>query len=348
MGRLLCVTFLTIGAALPAHANHATVKRNVNLRRDPSTAQAPIRLLAPPETLELLELTPTTGYLKVRTTASEEGWVWSRNIVVEPHTPEGEARAFSQPATGFEARKARATARGSSTGPCADNLYTCPTDGCEHPGTPHALLNNAKRGIGADTSGPFTRLTFQQFVRLQAIVDDKGIDLGHNSHLTQAERDELKDLNLGDGTTAGEGDRVELVGFIASDHELGSSSKESVNCRLNGRFADNDVHIPIVARADDTVFHSVVVEPIPQDRPNSWTLAAFRKLQRDGTQIRIRGQLVLDNAHRVNDSPDDAGVSNEPKRLTVWEIHPVKHVFVCKKASNNCDSTTAAEWRESS
>ena len=125
-------------------------------------------------------------------------------------------------------------------------------------------------------------------------------------------------------------------------------SKESVNCRLDARFADNDVLIPIVARADDTAFHSVVVEPILQDRPNSWTLAAFRKLRRDGTQIRVRGQLVLDNAHRVHGSPDDAGVSKEPKRLTDWEIHPVKHVFVCKKASNNCDSTTAAEWRESS
>src|SRR5688572_20899653 len=70
------------------------VERNVNLRRDPSSNQAPIMLLLPPEELELLEPTRTNNYYHVvRAESADTGWVWANNVRV--------ADALANPATAF-------------------------------------------------------------------------------------------------------------------------------------------------------------------------------------------------------------------------------------------------------
>lgn len=60
------------------------VNRNVNLRLDPSSTQAPIRRLEPPERAALLDTIRINGYLRVRTAGGLEGFVWSRNVTVLP------------------------------------------------------------------------------------------------------------------------------------------------------------------------------------------------------------------------------------------------------------------------
>jgi hypothetical protein len=73
----------SIAVAVPLHAQQqATVKRNVNLRPTPSTAQAEIRTLQPPELLTGLDANPIQGYYNVRTSQGEEGFVWGRNITL--------------------------------------------------------------------------------------------------------------------------------------------------------------------------------------------------------------------------------------------------------------------------
>ncbi len=69
-----------LGAAWPALADEAAVTRNANLRRDPSTARPPIRRLAPPDEVEIIDPTPTNGYYHVRDEDKEEGWVWGGSI----------------------------------------------------------------------------------------------------------------------------------------------------------------------------------------------------------------------------------------------------------------------------
>jgi len=64
----------------------AIVTRNVNLRATPSTAQTPIRLLVPEETLTLITTTTVNGYYHVRTAQNEEGWVY-RTFVKIGGTP---------------------------------------------------------------------------------------------------------------------------------------------------------------------------------------------------------------------------------------------------------------------
>jgi uncharacterized protein YgiM (DUF1202 family) len=69
-----------------------TVTRNVNLRPDPSSEYAPIRLLTPSEPpLTLLDPAPESGYYHVKTSAGEDGYVYERNVhvvvVAEPSAP---------------------------------------------------------------------------------------------------------------------------------------------------------------------------------------------------------------------------------------------------------------------
>jgi len=66
-----------------ASAQTVTVTHNVNLRPDPSSEYSAIRLLTPAEPLlTLLEPAAESGYYHVRTSAGEEGYVWSRYVSV--------------------------------------------------------------------------------------------------------------------------------------------------------------------------------------------------------------------------------------------------------------------------
>jgi uncharacterized protein YraI len=68
-------------------AQQATVKRNVNLRSEPSVANPPIELLHSGTTLTILDSTLQGGYYHVKAEDGQEGWVWAKNISVPPASP---------------------------------------------------------------------------------------------------------------------------------------------------------------------------------------------------------------------------------------------------------------------
>ena len=73
-----------------AQTGMVTVLLDVNLRPDPSTEYAPIRLLKPGEPqMELLEPHEQDGYYHVQTSSGETGYVWAKNVHVSaaPPTP---------------------------------------------------------------------------------------------------------------------------------------------------------------------------------------------------------------------------------------------------------------------
>jgi len=76
--------------ATVASAQTVSVVDNVNLRPDPSSEYAPIRLLLPSEQpLTLREPSPESGYYHVQTSIGEEGYVWSDyvRVTVAPAAP---------------------------------------------------------------------------------------------------------------------------------------------------------------------------------------------------------------------------------------------------------------------
>src|ERR1700676_4879245 len=70
-----------------ASAQSLVVKRNVNLRNDPSTNVKPIILLSPPAQLTLLDADKQNGFYHGRTSDGKEGWDWAKDVGLEYAAP---------------------------------------------------------------------------------------------------------------------------------------------------------------------------------------------------------------------------------------------------------------------
>ena len=139
----------------------------------------------------------------------------------------------------------------------------------------------------------------------------------------------------------GEGSRVRLVAFL-SEGTPHANSGESVNCNLK-RQANNDIHISVTEKKDGSEFEGIVVEMIPQDRPANWTSSKLDQLH--GKVLLIEGGLFYDNLH-VTNADEDNPVPGQPKRFSLWEIHPVTSLKVCKKPRvSQCDPDRASDWK---
>jgi len=151
------------------------------------------------------------------------------------------------------------------------------------------------------------------------------------------------------GPGISEGNIVGLVGYLYFVQRTGA---ESTNCGLS-RADETDFHVGIgfnrtIAlglrdghtpsdverrRLQQT---SMVVEVTPhyraQYRP-SWTYTFLR--QYVGRQVKVVGQLMLDNDHTVPDDNCAAPGADTGTcwRMTAWEIHPVIRFYVCTTAA---------------
>lgn len=76
---VLIIAALT-ATAIPAQI--AVVTQPVHLRADPSTLHPPLRLLYPPERLQLISPKEQGEFYHVRTSQGEQGWAWKRNVSV--------------------------------------------------------------------------------------------------------------------------------------------------------------------------------------------------------------------------------------------------------------------------
>jgi hypothetical protein len=223
---------------------------------------------------------------------------------------------------------------GTEAAPCAVDLDSCPLHGCAKPGTPDALVNQRKRTKPAP--GIPVLLTLEDFDSLQEQADKL---VGQNKALTQASRKKLRQLKLkSSDNQVSEGDLVQVVAYMVGlPNRPKASGPESVNCRLTGK-DNNDFHIPIAPYPEDNEIHAIVVEMIPQERPRGWAEQKLRSVARQGLPVLVRGQLFYDNKHLVNSDPDDIK-PRQPKRFSLWEIHPITEFYVCISEENKCDPT---------
>lgn len=66
---------------------------------------------------------------------------------------------------------------------------------------------------------------------------------------------------------------------------------------------------------------------IPQiAKPAGWDSVTLNRLA--GKQVPPVGGLSYDNEHLVNDGPAHPK-SGQPKRFSLWEIHPITAFYVC-------------------
>lgn len=287
---------LFLGWARAGVADQVVVKRNVNLRGDPSTSHTEIRLLKPPETLDLLEPDKTSGYFRVRSTQGEEGWVWGRNVEVVT----GAASSTEVPAATISETWA--------TPPPAETTFTSPESGdtCGPTGDDPGNATNLRKNR-TDLPTSYHLVTFDAVAGLPYPDDTKQRADWTAAHLTEIARFE--------------GAAVTVTGYIVNRIKVQTGgSGESTNCHWT-HSDEVDWHVPLVETPDDKEATSLVVETTPRvrrDHPN-WTAHRLDPWVNSDDPVRISGWLMIDPEHR-----NHLGTY----RSTLWEVHPITKIEV--------------------
>ena len=148
--------------------------------------------------------------------------------------------------------------------------------------------------------------------------------------------------------TLGEGKLVTLKAFVLKARQEGL---ESVNCRddVPDDPLFHDIHITLVdsqnkPQPNDSrsvlagkECSGVVVEMSPHHRPDLWTADNINEVARAQALVRVTGQQFFDSSHVP--CSNRAPVGNSPKRISLWEIHPVYEFEVC-----TADCLRAGQW----
>jgi len=163
----------------------------------------------------------------------------------------------------------------------------------------------------------------------------------------------------------GEGDFFGVIGYLYYAEKGGI---ETCNCKLKNP-SDRDFHLGVgfdlalatkIADGDvkaqsaqgqpptEAEQRSIIVEMTPHYRAkyhSTWTLPKMENLV--GRQVKVIGQLLLDNEH--NDPNQNCAFDNADEsscwRGSTWEIHPVTRFFVCTNTSP-CTAESDDGWTE--
>jgi len=209
--------------------------------------------------------------------------------------------------------------------------------------------NRAKNNLCA--TGAAKRLRAKTLKALQKAVDVTGLVYGHHSGPPDARTALATPIAVGDQTFA-EGDPVYFIGYIADAHATGA---ESVNCGLTKKvnvdthFALSEKKLKYRKKEPKEKRHAKLcksfgAELIPHLRPEMWDAANIKDLEKEQAIVKVSGHLFFDASHQpcVGKAPR----SGDPPRFTVWEIHPVYDIQVCRNDSmSKCRAEDAAAWQ---
>jgi hypothetical protein len=293
--------------AVPAIAQQVVVvERNVNLRRDPSTHQQPIRLLLPPEELELQDSAKVNNYYHVvRAESNDTGWVWANNVRVEITPGQPEDVMLGSPAAVVDAGWQKpapvpstftSPVRSLSCGPTGDGGDTATNRRKNRSDVPQSYHSVAFAAI-ADLEYPATHAT------------DRGVWPPESLAVIRRY----------------EGAAVQVVGYLVAIKPQTSGSGETTNCHMT-RSTEVDWHVALVGQAGNGEDAAIVVEPTPRIRVAhpKWTVTRLRPWLDSSDPARISGWLMFDPAHRNHLGR---------YRKTLWEIHPVTRIEVWQGGS---------------
>jgi len=146
----------------------------------------------------------------------------------------------------------------------------------------------------------------------------------------------------------GEGNLVVFEGYIFEARQEGG---ESVNCKSNPPIVpdepdSHDIHIAVLGvprktktsdpkpNQDKEECTGFVAEMTPHHRPAEWTPCNVNTVAEKGLKVRITGQQLFDGSHVP--CKNGAPVGDNPKRVSLWEIHPIYSFEVC--LSGDCAS----------
>ena len=263
LNRVLWVVSLILVSTALGFAQQAVVTHNAILRGDPSSQHRPIRRLAPPDTVDLVQPEPTNGYLHIRTGDGEEGWVLAKYLrVLSPSEPAPESPATASgppPAPGTAAAEISPewekpvpppttfSSGGQTCGPSGDggdtatNLLKNRTD---VPSSYHAVAFDAVATVAYPNPAP-----------------------PHRQDWTAAQLAAIKPF---------EGVPITVEGYIVAIKPQTSGSGESTNCHWT-QPTQVDWHIALTKNPGEGEKAAVVVKTTPRVRQShpKWTTTAL-------------------------------------------------------------------------
>ncbi len=217
---------------------------------------------------------------------------------------------------------------------------SCGPDGNGAANSPQAMQNNAKNNFCA--SGAPVDVDFDTLHQLQGEAA-KRVTFGSDASLPH-DRSPLRSIPTTQGNI-GEGTIARLAAFVHDAHYSNLGKGESVNCK-KGDSESNDIHIVLqedAAEQDDC--KSATAEMSPHFRPDLWNPDILNEKDQNvfGDKkhlFRFTGQLFFDASH----SPCVNGAGRQPKRSSIWEIHPVYNVEICTDPNNHCNVGDNVGW----
>jgi len=206
-------------------------------------------------------------------------------------------------------------------------------DSSTEAGKRRAAQNQAKNNFCA--SNPPVNIDFDVLHQLQQEAASV-TTFGSDEQLPE-DRSVLRQLPTKVGKI-GEGTVVRLVAFVIDAHPSNVGSGESVNCKQKPA-ESNDIHIMLGQNSNqDEACNSVTAEMSPHFRPDTWTP---NNMNRNNARLfRFTGPLFFDASHR----PCKGSTGPNPKRSTIWEIHPVYGVEICGDTRNSCKVDSNENW----
>lgn len=328
VGQRVASALLLAFMDLTGLAQTGIVERNANVRATASATGPRIVTLKSHSKVTIISPETKNGFYHVRTEDGRHGWI-AKNLVRISAVQQ--SRKLVRRPMSLELER---HLPGAAAARCAQDLASCPANGCSPADSSHGLANKLKRTLPTGTAA--TMLTFDDFASLQQQADNL---VGEDSELTADDRAKLRDMAVANGHVS-EGDVVSLAGYLVGTPH--PNTGESVNCNLRGE-QNNDYHIPMSNDPANSDFQGIVVEMIPQNRSDSWNLANLTQVANNQQLVMVTGALFYDNFHKVNGDPNNP-VSGQPHRFSLFEIHPITQFVVCSKADNSCDPTQPADW----
>ena len=314
--RRLAIVLLLLSPALrvaSAQATQVLTETRVNLRRDPSTERAPLRVL---RALERLEVTGAeqNEFLPVRTERDEEGWVSREYVFAESEEPSEALAATAHPL--------RVIGLDAPSDSISTDWERPPLKKTTMKHDPDGTRCGPRGGEGGDWETFILKNRDDYPTVSYAVTFDALEDLPYRegglkkdrtgSQWTQAQKREVGRY---------EGIPLTITGFLAAVKPQGGSS-EATNCGFK-REANTDWHVALVPGHRDGEAEALVVEPTPRfkRRHSNWTASRLREFTGDrrssADSVRVTGFLFYD--------PDHANHLGR-YRKTMWELHPVTRI----------------------
>jgi hypothetical protein len=224
--------------------------------------------------------------------------------------------------------------------------------GCNASGRYDPYLNLLKNQTRWKSNQPKRFLTslddYEKLERQTEQLPGDGLGPGnHGNYLTQL-------AALGEGQIHG------IIGYL---YDAVPEGKESSNCQLDDDAEHGDVDFHIFIGFDEDIAgklrghkpltdsqksglkkQAVIVEMTPQcctANGREWTIDELRAVK--GMQVKVLGQLMVDNEHDVKGQ--NCGRSDHTEncwRASAWELHPVTDFQACE--TGNCTATSTG-WK---